>query len=82
MFAVLPMDVTVDYVIDVPRMRNRHVFATDAVQVFACVGAAGVTGIAGRANIHVEFVLVHVTFMGVVQMTVMDVIDVAVVLYR
>ena len=79
MFAMPAVNVPLDDVIDMPLVRNRHVFAADAVLVFAVVRIAGVARIARLHVARAEFVFVDVIAMGVMQMSVVRVVDVIVV---
>ena len=76
--AVLAMHVAVDDVIDVPGMRDRDVFATDAVNVIDGVRRA-IVRIATLQIVLAELVLVDVVAVRVVQVAVVHVIDVIVV---
>ena len=79
MFVVLTVDVPVDDVIDVSVVRNRDVLASDPVKVIrrVCVAAVRLAArgdVAGR-----ELVLENGIARGMVQMTVVHVVDVIVV---
>jgi hypothetical protein len=74
--AMLAMHVTVDDIIDVPGMRDRDVFATDAVLVIARMRIARVAGIAGRHVVLSELVFVDVIAVRMVEVPVVHVIHV------
>ena len=76
--AVLAMHVTVDDVIDMAGMRDRDVFAADAVNVIYGVRRA-IVRIAALQIVLAELVLVDVVAVRMVQVAVVDVIDVIVV---
>ncbi len=80
--AVQPVDVTLDDVIDVPRMRHDGVAAADAMNVIvwmadACVPFRARHGITRRRQ---QFVLVDVLAVHVMEVPVVNVVDVVVVL--
>lgn len=81
-FAMLAMDVTLDHVVDVSVVRNRGVFATDAVNMIGGMGAAGVRRIARHQICGSELVFVDVVAMRMVQVGVVNVIDVVVMAHR
>jgi hypothetical protein len=81
MLPVLTMHVAVDDVIDVPGMRDRDVFAADAVDVIRGVRRA-IVWIAALQIVLAELVLVDVIAVRVVQVPVVHVIDVIVVPHR
>lgn len=75
------VQVTVDEVVDVVTVRHRLVAAVRSVDVVGRVGTAGVVGRAGpRVGVaDGDDVLVHMVLVRVMQMTVVEEVDVAVV---
>ncbi len=81
MFAVLAMDVAVDDVIDMTRVRDRRVLAAHAVQMLGRMRIARVLRVARQRLEGPEFVLVHVIFVRMVEVAVVNVIHVVLVLH-
>ncbi len=79
MFVVLAVNVPLDDVVDMTLMRNRDVFATDAVLVLRLVGIAAMTRVARLQIARAELVFVEVIAVRVMQMAIVRVIDVIVV---
>jgi hypothetical protein len=78
-FAVLPMDVAIDDVVDVAVVRDRDVIASDAVNVRARMRAASVRRIARNHVGLAELVLVDMVAVRMVQVPIVHVVDVVVV---
>ena len=76
MFAVLTMDVASDDIIDVPGVRYRNVFATDAVHVIERMRIARVARVAARQIVFSKLVLVDVIAVRMMEMPVVHVIHV------
>jgi len=74
MFAVLPMHVTADDVIDVPVVRNREMFASDTVHVIFRVRVARMAGIAADDVVRSKLMFVDVVAVRMVQVPVVHVI--------
>lgn len=84
MVPVPMMQVTLHQVIHVVPMRDLRMAATGAVLVVPVVRPAGMAR-GASVRVHVvdpDHVLVHVPVMGVVQTTIMEVVDVVPVLHR
>ncbi len=74
--AVLAVHVTVDDVIDMPDVRDRDVFAADAVHVVDRVRIARVVRIAARHVVFAELVFVDVVAVRMMEVPVVHVIHV------
>ena len=81
MIAVRVMKVAADVIIDVIAVRNRLVAAAGAVDMARVMTAAAMVGgaVVGVGARHLDHVLVHVTLMGVVQVTVVQIVGVVAV---
>jgi hypothetical protein len=73
------MDVTADHVIDVPVVRDRNVFAADAVNMIARVRVARVVRVARNEIGGRELMLVDMVVVRMMEMSVVRVIDVVLV---
>jgi hypothetical protein len=79
MVAVRMMEVAADAVVDVSAVRNRLMAAAGAVDMTRLMAAATMVGgaVVGVLTRHLDHVLVDMTLVRMVQVTIMQVIDVA-----
>jgi len=76
MLAMLTMQFAIDQVVDVPFVRNRDVFAADAMDVVMRVARGAATGITGAHVARVQLMFVDVAVVRMMQVPIVGVVDV------